>query len=145
MTNVREIEAGQTKLAADAMLALRPRWRTVDAVVSMIDMHLRPEGYQLVGVFEQDMDSALAVMGYRESRSSAWGHHLYIDDLFTLPEARGRGHADLLMRWVRDAARRLGCEAINLDSGVNADRAPAHRLYMRHQMVITAHHFTAKV
>jgi hypothetical protein len=22
-----------------------------------------------------------------------WGHHLYVDDLSTLPQARGKGHA----------------------------------------------------
>ncbi|GAA1671848.1 hypothetical protein GCM10009765_21560 [Fodinicola feengrottensis] len=145
MINVREIEAGQTKLAAETMLALRPRWQTADAVVAVIDTHLRPEGYRLVGAFEQERENALSIMGFRELWSSAWGHHLYVDDLFTLPEARRRGHADLLMEWVRDVARSLGCEAINLDSGVSADRAPAHRLYMRHRMVITAHHFTATV
>jgi hypothetical protein len=46
------------------------------------------------------------------------------------------------MRWVADEARRLGCEAVHLDSGVGADRAAAHRLYMRHGMGITSHHLT---
>ena len=49
------------------------------------------------------------------------------------------------MRWVKDEAHRLGCEAVHLDSGVNLDRAPAHRLYMRHRMAITAHHFSVEV
>ena len=71
----------------------------------------------------------------------AWGHYLYVDDLSTVPAARGRGHADLLMAWVVDQARRLGCEAVHLDSGVGADRAAAHRLYMRHHLRISSHHF----
>ena len=39
----------------------------------------------------------------------AWGHYLYVDDLSTVPAARGRGHADLLLAWVVDEGRRLGC------------------------------------
>jgi hypothetical protein len=49
------------------------------------------------------------------------------------------------MCWVTDEARRLGCEVVHLVSGVNLDRAPAHRLYMRHRMAITAHHFSVEV
>ncbi len=60
----------------------------------------------------------------------------------TIPDARGRGHAEALMRWVVVEAQRLNCEAIHLDSGVGADRAAAHRLYMRNHFDITAHHFT---
>ncbi|WP_345432665.1 GNAT family N-acetyltransferase [Actinoallomurus vinaceus] len=143
MTEVREIPEGQTKLAAPAMLALRPRWETVDAVVDLIDTRLRPVGYRLVGAFDDDdHDFAASVIGFRVAWTSAWGQYLYVDDLSTLPEARGRGHADRLLSWVEVEARRLGCEALHLDSGVSPDRAPAHRLYMRHNLAITAHHFT---
>ncbi len=59
---------------------------------------------------------------------------------------RSPGHAvadmPTLMRWVVVEAQRLNCEAIHLDSGVGADRAAAHRLYMRNRFDITAHHFS---
>jgi hypothetical protein len=45
------------------------------------------------------------------------------------------------MDWLDQEAARLGCEGLHLDSGVAADRAPAHRLYMRHKLRISAHHF----
>ncbi|MBB3604141.1 GNAT superfamily N-acetyltransferase [Mycolicibacterium sp. BK556] len=123
------------------MLTLRPRWQTVEALVAFIDTELRPAGYRLAGVFDDDPDTAPSVIGFRRAWSTAWGHHLYVDDVSTLPEARGRGHADALMRWVTAEAQRLDCEAIHLDSGVGADRAAAHRLYMRNRLHITAHHF----
>jgi GNAT superfamily N-acetyltransferase len=145
MISVREIGAGETALGAAAMLGLRPRWETASGMVNLIDTRLRPAGYRLVGVFESAAEPAVAVMGFRESWSTSWGHNVYVDDLFTVPGARGSGHADRLMRWVKDEAHRLGCEAVHLDSGVNPDRAPAHRLYMRHRMAITAHHFSVGV
>jgi ribosomal protein S18 acetylase RimI-like enzyme len=72
----------------------------------------------------------------------AWGHHhLYVDDVSTLPAARRRGCGELLMDWLAEEAARFDCEGLHLDSGVSADRAPAHRLYIRHQLGISVHHF----
>ena len=141
MTVVREIPTGETWRAAEAMLELRPRWADTDTLVHVIDNRLRPVGYRLVAAFEHAAESAASVCGFREATMLAWGHYLYVDDLSTVPAARGRGHADLLMAWVVDEARRLGCEAVHLDSGVGADRAAAHRLYMRHHLRISSHHF----
>jgi hypothetical protein len=49
------------------------------------------------------------------------------------------------MKWVIAEARRRNCEAVHLDSGVGSDRASAHRLYMRHHLQISAHHFSLEV
>jgi ribosomal protein S18 acetylase RimI-like enzyme len=141
---IRELPAGQTPLAAEALLALRPRWDSAEALVKFVDVQLRPAGYRLAGAFDGDA-AAVAVIGFRQSWSTSWGHHLYVDDLSTLPWARGRGCADALLRWVSEEARRLGCEALHLDSGVGPDRAAAHRLYMRHRLAITAHHFARDI
>jgi GNAT superfamily N-acetyltransferase len=137
--DVREILGGSTRLAVEAMLVLRPRWGTSVELVDVIDTRLRPVGY--VGVFPDDEDSAVAVAGFREVIALAWGHYLYVDDVSTLPAERGAGHGDRLMTWLGEEARRLGCEGVHLDSGVGADRAPAHRRYMRHKLRISAHHF----
>jgi GNAT superfamily N-acetyltransferase len=139
--HVREIAQGDTALAADALLALRPRWQTPEALAHVVDTRLRPAGYRLIGVFGDGRHSAVAVAGFREVTALAWGHYLYLDDLSTLPTERGAGHADRLLTWLEHEARRLGCEALHLDSGVGPDRAAAHRAYMRHHMRISAHHF----
>jgi len=136
-----EIPEGSTELAAEAMLALRPRWGTSSELVDVIDMRLRPAGYRLVGVFRDGEVSAIAVAGFREVIALAWGCYLYVDDISTLAAERGAGHADRLMTWLEKEAQRLGCEGLHLDSGVAEDRAPAHRLYMRHKLRISALHF----
>ncbi|MFJ9370700.1 GNAT family N-acetyltransferase [Nocardia sp. NPDC101769] len=141
MTEIRELFEGQTELAAPPLLVLRPRWGSIEAIVDLVDNRLRPTGYRIAGIFDGEHDAAVTVIGFREMWTSAWGHLVYVDDVSTLPDARGRGHADQMLTWVEDEARRLGCTAVHLDSGVAADRAPAHRLYMRHHMAITAHHF----
>ena len=142
MTDIRELPEGQTNLAAAAMLALRPRWENAEAIADLIDRRLRPDGYRLAAGFDGTHDAAVSAIGFREMRNTAWGHHIYVDDLSTLPQARGKGHADDLLNWVIAEARRLGCEAVHLDSGVGPERFAAHRLYMRNHLAITAHHFT---
>lgn len=141
MIEVREILEGETERAAVAMLELRPRWDAAAAVVAFIDNSLRLAGYRLVGIFDGDQPDAVAAAGFRELRSLAWGHYLYVDDVSTMPTARRSGHGEQLMDWLVEEARRLGCEGLHLDSGVAADRAPAHRLYMRNGLRISAHHF----
>jgi GNAT superfamily N-acetyltransferase len=141
MVNVEEIRAGRTELAAAALAQLRPRWANMGTLVEMIETRLRPAGYRLVGVFDDGQADALAVAGFRECHGLAWGHYLYVDDLSTLAGHRGAGHGDRLMAWLESEADRLACEAVHLDSGVGADRAAAHRLYMRHHLRISAYHF----
>jgi GNAT superfamily N-acetyltransferase len=64
-----------------------------------------------------------------------------VDDLVTREALRGRGHADAVMAWVEDEARRAGCGQLHLDSGLGPDRADAHRFYFRHGLTIVSHHF----
>jgi hypothetical protein len=58
--NVREILKGDTELAAEAMLALRPRWGTPVELTEVIDTRLRPVGYRLLGVFRDRAEHAVA-------------------------------------------------------------------------------------
>jgi len=142
---IREIMEGETAQGAEALLLLRPRWKTVDAVIDLIDTKLRPTGYRLVGAFEHSSGVASSIIGFRELWSTAHGLYMYIDDVSTLETARGNGFADELIRWVIAEAKRRRCDGVHLDSGVGSDRAAAHRLYMRNQMRISAHHFSLEV
>jgi GNAT superfamily N-acetyltransferase len=138
---IREVVPPDTGSAFRAMRALRPNFADEGSFVRTVDEVQRPEGYRLVGVFEQDCSEAVAAAGFRTAHSLAWGHHLYVDDLSTLPEARRRGHAHGLLEWLVEEGRRLGCEQLHLDSGVGPDRADAHRVYLNAGLVIAAHHF----
>ncbi|HEY3021661.1 MAG TPA: GNAT family N-acetyltransferase [Solirubrobacteraceae bacterium] len=137
---VRELGAGETWRAAAALLELRPGLRSAEAVVARVD-GLRASGYRVAGSFEPGDDDAAAVAGLRLGESLAWGGYVYVDDLVTRVALRGRGHADAVLAWVVEEARRLGCGQLHLDSGVGADRADAHRFYFRHGMRIVSFHF----
>jgi GNAT superfamily N-acetyltransferase len=125
------------------MHALRTHHADEGAFVKRVDEGQRPEGYRIVGAFEDGR--CVAVAGFREIQNLGWGHVLYVDDLSTLPEARGRGHGRALLEWCAGEARRLGCGQLHLDSGVEANRLDAHRLYMNTGMRITSYHFAKPV
>ena len=80
----------------------------------------------------------VAVAGFRVLHNLAWGDALYVDDLSTLAEARGRGHGRALLDWCAAEGERLGCHELHLDSGVGPEREDAHRLYLNTRLRITA-------
>jgi GNAT superfamily N-acetyltransferase len=126
------------------MRALRPHYTGEREFVRRVDEVQRPDGYRLVGVFEDD-GRCTAVAGFRVIRNLAWGDCLYVDDLSTLADARRRGHGRALLEWCLDEAERLGCDQLHLDSGVGPEREAAHRLYFNTGLRITSYHFARPV
>ena len=144
MPEIREIPEGETARAARALLELRPQRAPAEALVALADRQ-RTASYRLVGSFEPGEEDAAAVAGFRLQENLAWGRHLYVDDLVTRADRRGRGHGGALMRWLALEACRAGCEQLHLDSGVGADRADAHRLYFNAGLRISSYHFQRPV
>jgi GNAT superfamily N-acetyltransferase len=140
--DVRELAPGETSLAARALLELRPHHG--DRLVARVEAQ-RAAGYRLVAAFEPGEQEAAAAAGFRVSENLAWGRHLYVDDLVTRTDRRGRGHGAALMRWLEDEARRQGCKELHLDSGVGPERESAHRLYFGQRMRISSHHFSREL
>jgi GNAT superfamily N-acetyltransferase len=122
------------------MRALRTHYTDEAEFVRRVDEVQRPQGYRLVGAFDED-DRCLGVAGFRVIRNLAWGDSLYVDDLSTHPDGRRHGHGRALLEWCAAEAKRLGCDALHLDSGVEANRLDAHRLYLNTGMRITSFHF----
>jgi GNAT superfamily N-acetyltransferase len=144
MADVRELAAGESRLAAAALLELRPQFETAERIGERIEAQ-RADGYRVAASFEPGGDDAAAVAGFRIGTNLAWGRHVYVDDLVTREALRGRGHADAVMAWVEDEARRAGCEQLHLDSGLGPDRADAHRFYFGHGLTIASHHFAKRL
>ena len=141
MPEIRELPAGETARAARALLELRATYAPAERLVARVDDVLRPGGYRLAGSFDDGEEEASAAAGFRVLELLAWGRALYVDDLVTLPDRRGRGHADALFGWLEAEAARLGCDQLHLDSGLGPDRADAHRFYFRHGLRIVSFHF----
>jgi GNAT superfamily N-acetyltransferase len=144
--HIRELPAGETHLAHDAMSALRPSFEDEARFVGYVDGVLRPGGYRLAAVFEPgEGRPAVAAAGFRIADSLAWGHHLYVDDLSSVPGSRRRGYARMLLDWLVEEGRRQRCAQMHLTSIVGSTRFDAHRLYYNAGLGIYAHHFTREL
>jgi GNAT superfamily N-acetyltransferase/uncharacterized damage-inducible protein DinB len=99
------------------------------------------ENYQILYVCKDE--KAMAFIGYRTLNMFYSGKTLYIDDLCTLPESRGKGYARLLLDKVFAIAKAANCNTISLDSGHH--RYIAHRLYLNIGFDIVDHHFEKKI
>ncbi|HEU0315741.1 MAG TPA: GNAT family N-acetyltransferase, partial [Solirubrobacteraceae bacterium] len=139
--DVREILPPDTALAFRAMRELRPHWGEEAEFVRRVDELQRPAGYRIVGSFDPGSPHAAAVAGFREGHNLAWGHFVYVDDLSSHPDARGRGHGGAVLDWVHEEAARLGVDDVHLDSGVGPEREDAHRLYFNKRYRIASYHF----
>ncbi len=100
------------------------------------------EGYQLAFI-EDETGQAAAVIGFRYLWFTYNGKHLYIDDLSTLPEVRGKGYGGMLIDHVCDLAKQKGYAVVTLDSG--HQRFDAHRLYLNKGFTISSHHFSKQL
>lgn len=140
MSIVREIGPAETALACTTFFELRPHLTARESIIEQIDRWQRPEGYRLLGSFEEGMEEPVALAGFRVLHALAWGHVLYVDDLITRAAFRGRGHAHRLMEWLFAEAKRLGCDEFHLDSG--PQRLVAHRFYFNQGLHIGAYHFS---
>ena len=139
---VREIQPGESHIAAAALIELRTHFESVEALTARID-YQREGGYRIVASLESG--EAAAVAGFRVNETTFAGRMLYVDDLVARAKFRRRGHADKVMAWVAEEAVRLGCDQLHLDSGVGADREDAHRFYFNYGMRIASYHFARPV
>ena len=142
--DVRELSDDDCRLAHAAMRELRPQVGDEAAFVERVRSQFA-QGYRLIGAFDGEHEHAVSVAGFRIDEKLAWGRHVYIDDLSTLPEGRGKGGATALLRWIDAAAAAEGIVEVHLDSGVQPERQAAHRLYFAEGYRISSYHFQKPV
>ena len=123
----------------DVVHELRPGL-TEESYLTLM-LYMIDEGYKMI--FIEENGRPLSFCGYRTTTMLYRGRSIYIDDLCTLPEARGKGHGGILLKHVIEEAKREGLQSIHLDSG--HWRHDAHRLYLNHGFKINSHHFVMEL
>lgn len=125
-----------------AIQALRPLL-TDDIYTDAVKQTLA-DNRQIIFIEDGSPDAA-AVAVFETGYNLFRGKYIYIDDLSTLPAQRGKGYAGMLLDWIAEYARKEGFNEIHLDSGVNAARTDAHRLYLNKRFQVASLHFVARV
>ncbi|MCA1582330.1 MAG: GNAT family N-acetyltransferase [Acidobacteria bacterium] len=111
--NFREITSdADIQAAVPLMSSLRDRIREETFLSEVRRQQI--EGYRLYGAFEGDRLVSLA--GVRRTHTLARGEHLFVDDLVTSAEDRGKGYGQALLAWLAEESARQGVARIHLDS-----------------------------
>lgn len=129
-----ETEAG---LCFPLMQQLRPHLSSADEFAERWRRQ-QVAGYRLMGLWENG--GLVALAGFRVIENLVHGSHLYVDDLVTSEEVRGRGHGARLLRRLREECRVLGCQKLLLDTPLS--NVLAHRFYYRQGLLGTALRFS---
>ena len=96
-------------------------------------------------VFIEENNEAAAVAVFETGYNLFRGKYIYIDDLSTLPEHRGKRYGGILLDWIMDYAKKENFNEIHLDSGVSEARTDAHRLYLNKRFQVSSLHFVTKI
>src|SRR5262245_53906590 len=111
----------------EVMKALRPHLNNENIVPIIEGMMTR--GYHLIYI--EEGGKAVCAAGYRFTEHLHWGKAIYVDDLSTLPEARKKGYARMLLDYIVAEAKTHHCREVHLDSGCVPARYDAHRMYLK--------------
>ncbi len=133
-------DPGAIALCFDVFQVLRPHLKNKETFVSQV-VRQQEQGYQIVAFKEKDR--IVSAAGFRFAEFLAWGKVLYIDDLTTLPEARGQGCGGKLLDWLLDYAKQNQCKGLHLDTGYG--RHQAHKLYLSKGLELNSHHLAIEL
>lgn len=125
----------------DVILQFRTNLNKNTYVKEVLDM--MDEGFQLLYIPDDQNKRAAAFTGIRTYGMLRTGKMIYIDDLFTLPEYRGRGYAAALLDHVAGIAKNAGIRSVHLDTGYALH--DAHRLYLKKGFFFAAHHLAQAI
>ena len=117
----------------EAMQQRRPHLGLEQYLV--MNLYMQDEGYKLI--FTQQDHKVMAFCGYRFQTMIHYGRSIYIDDIFTLFQARD--HTPALLNYILQQAKLTDVQSIHLDC--SHERSDEHRLYMNHGFKIESHHF----
>lgn len=133
-----DIDPGDPRLVADVLpvlAQLRPHL-TADSLTEIYERG-HPQGLRFL--VADDEGRCVGVAGWRLVANTSAGLKLYVDDLVTDGEHRSGGVGAALLRELRSRAEAAGCAVLDLDSGVQRERA--HAFYFREGMSIRSYHF----
>ena len=119
----------------EVVQVLRPHLKKENFVQQVQDM--MQEGYKMIYITEDQIPVAFA--GFRNMYKLYTGRIIYIDDLSTLPNHRGKGYAGRLLDYIHQLAKETSMQGVHLDSG--HQRHDAHRLYLNKGYRLASHHF----
>ncbi|MBC8173097.1 MAG: GNAT family N-acetyltransferase [Chitinophagales bacterium] len=136
MAEIKKADTDEKILSCLGVIqSLRPHI-TEDNILDYVHT-MQKENYHILYI--EDNGKPVAFSGYRFITHFFTGAGIYIDDLGTLADYRGKGYGGRLLDHICNIAKEKNLHEIRLDSGHH--RYDAHRLYLNKGYNIVSHHF----
>lgn len=116
----------EIKQCFELMKVLRPGLVSEDNFAQQI-VRQQKDSYRILGVMNDE--TLVAIAGYREAENLVHGKYLYVDDLVTLPDFRGKNFGEVLLNEISDIAKAKGISKVVLDTRL--DNSKAQKFYYR--------------
>ena len=120
---IRELKAQELKSAYALISQLRPEL-SLEQYMDLIKA-MEPAGYRAVGLFEDE--EIVAYAGFAEQVNLYYGRHIWVYDLVTKEERRGRGYGEALLSHIEAYGKQRELRCVALSSGVKREKT--HRFY----------------
>lgn len=120
---IRELGAHELELAFPVISQLRPH-RSLEEYIEIVKEMMKT-GYQIACLFEDG--KVVSFAGFTGLTILAYGNHIWVYDLVTDENKRGRGYGKLLMSYIENLAGDNDLTCVALQSGFQ--RVDAHRFY----------------
>jgi len=99
------------------------------------------QGYLCVGIF--NAQKLIGISGLWVLTKYYVGKHIEPDNVFILPEYQGKGIGTLLMNWIFDYAKSIGCVASELNCYTS--NTEGHKFWKQQGYEIMAYHFLKRL
>ena len=133
-----DLEPGDPRLVDDMLPVLKELRTHLDAdSLAAVYAEGHPQGLRFLVAY--DGDRCVGVAGWRILALTFAIRKLYVDDLVTTESARSTGVGRALLTELSRRASAAGCTVVDLDSGVQRDRA--HAFYRREGFDVSSYHF----
>lgn len=124
----------------EVMKALRPKLTDAQELVTRV-MRQQKESYRILGIEVNGRVVALA--GYRELENLVHGKFIYVDDLISAPDSRGKNYGKVLLQEISAIAKELGKDRVVLDTALS--NSQAQKFYYREGFLGLGMHFLKDV
>lgn len=137
---LRTVESDEDYRASFAVMhALRPHLADAAAFAHQARRQA-VQGYRLLAAWQDGQGGQVkALAGYRLQENLLYGRFLYVDDLVTSADARGRGLGATLIDALRREAREQACANLVLDTALA--NSLGQRFYYRQGLLAVGMHF----
>lgn len=102
-------------------------------------LNLMQRGYKMAGIFENETDECIGVVGIKITKKLQYGRVLEIEDFIICRKTRGVGVEKMLMRWIEWQAVNFDCNKIV--ATIDTSRIESHKILSREGFLLEGFKF----